>query len=82
MKIELYHLQSCPFSAKVRRYITQNKLNSKIEYHDVENRNNLRKLIELTGDEQVPCLVVDSNPILETDDIISWLQNHLVRHAA
>jgi glutaredoxin len=82
MKIEFYHLQDCPFSSKVRHFITKRKLNSFIEYHDVKNENNARKLLELTGDEQVPCLVVDGTPILESDDIIKWLDDHLVRQAA
>ena len=82
MKIELYHLQECSFSSKVRRYITEKKLNSFIEYHDVQNENNSRKLEDLTGDEQVPCLVVDGNPILESEEIIKWLDDHLLKKAA
>jgi glutaredoxin len=82
MKIEFYHLQGCPFSSKVRRFITDKKLNSYLEYHDVQNTNNARKLLDLTGDEQVPCLVVDGNPILESEEIIKWLDDHLVKQAA
>jgi glutaredoxin len=82
MKIELYHMQECSFSSKVRRYITEKKLNSFIEYHDVQNENNARKLNDLTGDEQVPCLVVDGNPILESEEIIKWLDDHLLKRAA
>jgi glutaredoxin len=82
VKIELYHLQECTFSSKVRRYISEKNLNSFIEYHDVQNVNNARKLNDLTGDEQVPCLVVDGNPILESEEIIKWLDQNLVKKAA
>lgn len=77
MQIELYHLQECPYSAKVRRFIDAEGLNSHIEYHEIseepESEETLRKL---TGDEQVPCLVVDGKPILESDDIVDWLDDH------
>jgi glutaredoxin 3 len=82
MKIEFYHLQGCLFSSKVRHFISDKKLNGFIEYHDVQNTNNARKLLDLTGDEQVPCLVVDGNPILESDDIIKWLDENLTKRAA
>jgi glutaredoxin len=82
MDIELFLLHECPFSTKVMRFITQNRLESQVQYRNIENEKNRDRLLELTHDEQVPCLVVDTNPILESDDIIQWLQNHLVRRLA
>ena len=77
MKLELYHREPCPFSAKVRNFINQNKLQPKIKYHDIDtDEDSYRALLQLTDDEQVPCLVVDGRPILESDDIIAWLSKN------
>ena len=77
MQIELYHRQDCPFSAKVRRFIDSEGLKSQIAYHDLDKEEGSdRKLLDLTGDEQVPCLVVDGKPILESDEIVDWLEDH------
>jgi glutathione S-transferase len=77
MQIELFHRQECPYSAKVRRFIEAEGLKSQIKYHEIDKEEGSdRKLLDLTGDEQVPCLVVDGKPILESDDIVDWLEDH------
>lgn len=77
MQIELYHRQDCPHSARVRRFIDSEGLKSQIKYHDLDKEEGSdRALLDLTGDEQVPCLVVDGKPILESDDIVDWLEEN------
>jgi len=77
MKVELYHREGCPYSAKVRDFIASHQLKSHIAYHDVdEEEDSLEKLEKLTGADRVPCLVVDREPILESDDIVDWLEGH------
>ena len=79
-KIELYHRMSCPFSAKVRDFISANQLQPAIVFHDIEAEPNaLETLMRITKDEQVPCLVVDGSPILESDAIIQWLTVNLLK---
>jgi glutaredoxin 3 len=78
MKLELFHREACPYSAKVRDYISSHGLKSKIDYKDIEASDaNLEKLETLTHDEQVPCLVIDGKPMLESDDIIDWLKENM-----
>jgi glutaredoxin len=81
MKIELYYRTDCPYSKRVRDFISANHLN-KIKYHDIEKEHaSMDKLMAMTDDEQVPCLVVDGKPILESQAIIEWLdQNSEVLH--
>ncbi len=77
MKLELYHFESCPYCRKVRNYIDQIGVKSQIEYHDIlEDKKSHDALMKLNDDEQVPCLVVDGKPILESDDIIAWLKEN------
>ncbi|MBE6736814.1 MAG: NrdH-redoxin, partial [Ruminococcaceae bacterium] len=35
-----------------------------------------RRLIEVGGYEQVPCLFIDGKPMYESLDIIDWLKAH------
>ena len=83
MKLELYHRQECPFSAKVRDYIKEHDLKGQITYYDVEeDEDEMKALEELTDDEQVPCLIVDGRPILESDEIIAWLEVNVAHEKA
>jgi glutaredoxin len=77
MTMELYHFESCPYCAKVRRYIDEIGAKSQIQFHDIlKDPKSHERLMKLNNDEQVPCLVVDGKPILESDDIIAWLKDH------
>jgi len=77
MKLELYHFESCPYCAKVRKFIDQLGVKSQIQYHDIEKDGAAeQRLVKMNDDSQVPCLVIDGKPMLESDDIIDWLKNH------
>lgn len=77
MNLELFHRASCPYCKKVRNYLAENDLSEFVTYSDVgEDSEKLEELEELTDDHQVPCLVVDGKPLLESDDIIAWFQEH------
>jgi glutathione S-transferase len=78
MRIELFHKQDCPFSARVREFIDEKHLRNQIEFHDVDEGKSTRaRLVGLAGKEQVPCLVLDGEPILESEDIMQWLDTNL-----
>jgi glutaredoxin len=75
MKLELYHFESCPYCVKVRKFIEKNGLKSKITYYDtLKDEAANQRLMEMNDDDQVPCLVIDGKPMLESDDIIEWLK--------
>jgi glutaredoxin len=76
MELRLFHKWSCPYSAKVRDFIEENGLREQVEYLDREEANNEEKLKDLAGKTQVPCLVVNGQPIHESDEIISWLEEN------
>ncbi len=77
-KLELYHMESCPFCRKVRGYIEKNGLKSQITYHDINQDPAAAERLEaLNGDDQVPCLTVDGKPMLESEEIIEWLDENL-----
>ncbi len=78
MKLELIHNWQCPYSARERDFIDEQGLKDQIDYTEINEVEGAKdKLAELTGKSQVPCLVVDGKPMLESGDIVQWLQQNL-----
>lgn len=75
--IELYVLDSCPYSQKVMKYLDENN----IEYikHDVSEPENYEALEEIGGKLQVPFMFDKDKELklYESDDIIEYLKNNL-----
>jgi glutaredoxin len=73
LDLELYKKDRCPYCQKVLRVIAQRAI--PVRMRDVvEDPAALKKLVEVGGDEQVPCLFVDGKPMYESDDIIAFLE--------
>lgn len=76
MKLELYKFDTCPYCVRVFDYIKQSG-RTDIEMHDVmENEADYKRLLEVGGMDQVPCLFIDGKPMYESLDIIEWLKKH------
>lgn len=83
MQIQLYHRWHCPYSKRVRDFVDENGLGDQIQYLELgEVAGAEEKLAELTGRSQVPCLVVDGEPILESADVVRWLEANLLETRA
>ena len=79
MKLELFHKMPCPFSAKVRDYIDEKGIKAQITYRDIlKDPGAHDELVRMNGAERVPCLVIDGKPMLESDDIVAWLESNVV----
>ncbi len=79
MNIQLFHKWQCPYSARVRDFIDEHQLGSRIEYVEINEVEGAQdKLAQMTGKSQVPCLVVDGKPLLESAEIVQWLRQNLV----
>lgn len=78
MQLILYHFDACPYCEKVRSAIDRMNIKG-IEYRDILKESKFREeLIALNGIRQVPCLVVDGKPMLESDDIVAFLEDHFL----
>ncbi|HEY8381555.1 MAG TPA: glutaredoxin [Microvirga sp.] len=78
MTLQLYHRWQCPYSKRVRDYIDEHRLNDRIEFIELGEAPDAEdRLDDLTGRSQVPCLVIDGEPMLESGDIVQWLQTNL-----
>lgn len=69
--LALYYKVTCPYCLKVMAYMEQQDI--EMEMRNVLEPGVLDGLVELTGRTQVPCLVIDGEPMLESDDIIAYL---------
>ena len=77
MKLELLYFESCPFCQKVLMFI-RNKHN--IILKDTRmNKVYKEELLKATGKLQVPCLLVDGKPLLESNDIVEFLDNNRIK---
>ena len=70
MPIDLYHSQLGPNSIKVMNYVRQNNLETFIHTINVDEDPE-------AGETQTPCLVVEGKPILDSSEIIKWLQKNI-----
>ena len=76
MKLELYMFETCPYCKRVEKYIEQSG-RTDVEYHDIyKNEEDLKRLVEVGGKQQCPCLFVYGVPMYESLDIIAFLKAH------
>ena len=76
MTLELFMHGTCPYCRRVTDYI-ESTGRTDILYHDIhKNPEVAERLVKTGGKEQVPCLFIDGEPLYESLDIISWLEDH------
>jgi len=74
MKLELLYFESCPFCQRVLMFIGDKH---NIILKDTRlNKAYKEELLKATDKLQVPCLLVDGKPLLESDDIVEFLDNN------
>ncbi|HVY61719.1 MAG TPA: glutaredoxin [Planctomycetota bacterium] len=80
LDLELYKKNSCPYCQRVFKAIA--RLGLAIRMRDiVDDPEARKKLVEVGGEEQVPCLFVDGKPLYESNDIIRFLEERFARPA-
>ena len=79
--LQLLAFDSCPYCRRVYRAVERLELDVPVgnirrdaDAHDL--------LVRLTGRTQVPCLVIDGQPLLESMHILDWLESYKVHGAA
>lgn len=78
MKLELFKRDSCPYCVKVMMLIDELGVGDQIEYCDISrDADARRRLLEVGGKQQVPCLFIDGEPLYESADIMRWIEANL-----
>jgi glutaredoxin-related protein len=74
MKLKLFYYNECGFSASVLNTIRNLKVEDKVELMNIrENPEFEKQLVIECGDNQVPTLFVDGNPMRESEEIKKFL---------
>ena len=69
----LYIKPGCPFCARVDRFL--DNAGVQIEHRDITQGGNRDDLVALGGKGQVPCLIVEGEPMYESMDIINYIND-------
>lgn len=74
--LKFYYMDVCPFCQKVMKYMEDNDIS--VEMVDIKaNSQNQEELIRVGGKDQVPMLLIDGDPLYESDDIIQWFKENI-----
>lgn len=76
VKLELMYREYCPYCKKVFSHFPDLKEHVRLRELS-KDEDALIKLKKLGGKTQVPCLMIDDEPLYESDDIIKWLKTNL-----
>lgn len=78
MKLELFKRDSCPYCVKVQMLIDELGVGDQIEQLDITRDAAARKrLVQVGGKQQVPCLFIDGEPLYESRNIMDWIEANL-----
>ncbi|MCO5170580.1 MAG: glutaredoxin [Planctomycetes bacterium] len=76
--LELFKFDSCPFCVRVMRKVKVMGLEGKVRYRDTLREPGAQdELVRRGGEDQVPCLFIDGQPMYESADIIAWLEENV-----
>ena len=75
--MELYFYEDCEYCQAVFETIAKLKISDEFTFKDIRvNPDYAKELINLTGNETVPCLVNEQGPMKEANDIRKYLVSH------
>ncbi len=72
----LYQFDQCPFCVRVTSYLRRRGIVVPIQ-NTMTDRGARQELIEIGGSSQVPCLIIDGDPLYESEDIIDWFDENV-----
>ena len=77
-QLTLYHFEGCPHCSRVRQFMAENHI--AIPMKDThQNPAAKEELAQIGGKSQVPCLIIDKQPLYESEDIIAWFKKNWKR---
>lgn len=80
-ELVLYGHDFCPYCRRVYRALAAMDID--VPRRDTWDAGDARReLMALNGTTQVPCLLIDGEPLLESNDIVDWLRAYAVSGAS
>ncbi|MEM6928818.1 MAG: glutaredoxin [Myxococcota bacterium] len=77
----LYQSNYCPFCRRVTQMLDELGDAASVEVRDTMVPEHRHALWTLTGRTQIPCLLIDGEPLFESLDINAWLGAYAARGA-
>ncbi len=74
--LTLFYKPACPYCQKVLAYMEEQDI--ACEMKDTRIPGVTDELVAIGGKAQVPCLIIDGEPMYESDDIIQYLRGVVV----
>ncbi len=74
--LTLFYKPACPYCQKVLAYMEEQDI--ACEMKDTRTPGVTDELVAIGGKAQVPCLIIDGEPMYESDDIIQYLRGVVV----
>ena len=75
MNLELYYHDMCPFCHLVMRTIEELGIKERVLFKDIlQHHEFAEELMRINGHRQVPCLLIDGQPMIESADINQFLK--------
>lgn len=74
---ELFIMPGCPFCHKVIDFMERKGVSIPV-YDTTRDGDARRRLLEIGGKTQVPCLFIDGEPLYESNDIIDYIQQNML----
>lgn len=69
----LYYMPTCPYCLKVLKFAEKEGI--EFDLRNIQDNPQFRQeLQEIGGKTQVPCLIINNQPLYESDDIIDRLK--------
>ncbi len=76
-QLVLYKFDACPYCQRVMNFLREHPT-IPVTYKDTSKEPTARQeLLQLGGKTQVPCLVIDGQPLYESSDIVSYLKQYI-----
>lgn len=70
----LYYRPTCPFCVRVLKRMKDLGIEGAITLKNISDDEEAETtLISVGGKRQVPCLLIDGEPLYESGDIVAWL---------
>jgi len=74
----LYYSPTCGYCARVLRFLQESGITITMKNVKASSQTH-EEFRRASGGSQVPCLMVDGKPMLESLDIIDWLKENLTK---
>ncbi|RAP34211.1 glutaredoxin [Candidatus Marinamargulisbacteria bacterium SCGC AG-439-L15] len=76
-ELKLYVSHGCIYCKRVTDFLEEHSLEIPME-EPFNDPKEFQSFMDLTGGTQVPCLMINGEPMRESEDIVVWIESKLL----